>query len=28
MVVDMEDILIGLGVSKKNIKLDFFPGYV
>jgi len=27
MVVDMEDILTGLGVSKKNIKMDFFPGY-
>ena len=27
MVVDMDDILVGLGVSKKNIKIDFFPGY-
>lgn len=27
MVVDMEDVLVGLGVSKKNIKMDFFPGY-
>ena len=27
MVVDMEDILVSLGISKRNIKLDFFPGY-
>jgi glycine betaine catabolism B len=27
MVVDMEDLLTNLGVSKKNIKMDFFPGY-
>jgi len=27
MVEAMQEILLGLGVSKSNIKIDFFPGY-
>lgn len=28
MVVAFEQVLLGMGISRKNIKIDFFPGFV